>query len=125
MRNFQDKRSFKRVLQSKPVLFLLFLVFLVFAWGVFGFLGKMQETRKNKNNAYDKLEELKREKVRLSGEIDKLQTEEGVEATIREKFGLAKEGEGLIVVVDDKNGAEEVMVEESGGFFLFLKNLFK
>ena len=87
-------------------------------------MGKAVETSKNKKMAESKVAELEVEKEKLSSDIARLKTEAGVEENIREKFGLAKEGEALIVVVDDKNkndGADE----DSGGFFSFLKNLFR
>ena len=44
---------------------------------------------------------------------------------IREKFPVVKEGEGLIMVVDDKNTSETDSVEEKNWFKFFLKNWFK
>lgn len=131
MKSFQHKRglagygtSWHNILQSKPVLVLLGILLLAFAWGVVGFMGKMQTTRENRELAENKLAELQKEKDALSANIAKLKTESGVEASIRDKFGLAKEGEGVIIVVDDKNKPEPPK-QDSGGFWNFLKNLFK
>ena len=82
---------------------------LFFVWGIIGFMGKMEVTRQNKKIAENKVAELQQEKIKLSSDIAKLKTEGGVEESIRLKFGLAKEGEGLIVVVDDKNSQEEAI----------------
>jgi len=111
-------------MQSRPVLIFLGILLLFFTWGVIGFMGKMQATRENRKIAENKVAELRKEKEKLSLDIDNLKTEEGKERIFRENFGLAKEGEGLIVVVEDKN-AEENQEDESGGFFSFFKNLFK
>ena len=125
MRNFQNGRgAWKNFFYSRPVLIFLGLLVLLFAWGVIGFIGKMQTTRENREIAENKVAELEKQKQLLSADITKLQTEEGVEESIREKFGLVKEGESVIVVVEDKNTSESVD-EEKGGFFNFLKNLFK
>lgn len=112
-------------MQSKPVLVFLGIIILVFAWSVLGLVGKMQETIKNKKIADDKIQELQKEKEKLLSDINELKTDKGVEKSIREKFGLAKEGEGMVVVVDDKN--PPVAGEDAGkkGFFSFLKNLFR
>lgn len=125
MRSFQRDRRWKNIAYSKPILILLGIVVLFFISSVLGFLGKMQETSRNKEIAKNKVAELQAQKAQLSASIAKLQTEEGIEENIREKFGLAKEGEGLIVVVDDKDDGAAEKNEESGGFFNFLKNLFK
>src|SRR3989344_4249502 len=124
MRNFQKKRGFRNIMHSKPVLAILGVLVLFFAWGVIGFMGKMEITRQNRKVAENKIAELEERKEKLSSEIAKLKTESGVEESIREKFGLAKEGEGLIVVVEDKNPPKD-QDTSSGGFFSFLKNLFK
>ena len=112
-------------MQSMPVLIFLGVVILVFAWGVLGFMGKMQETVRNKKIAEDKIAELQKQKDKLSSDIAKLKTDAGVEASIRDKFGLAKEGEGLIVVVDDKNQTATAVDSQAGGFWSWFKNLFK
>lgn len=111
-------------MQSRPVLVFLGILVLIFAWSVFGFMGKMQITRENRKIAEEKLIELEKQKEKLLFDIAKLKTDEGVEESIRAKFGLVKEGEGVIVIIDDKNPpvAQE---QESGGFFSFFTNLFK
>ena len=127
MRNFQKKRGWTNILQSKPVLVFLGILLLAFAWGVIGFMKKMEATRENMDIAESKVVQLQKEKEKLSSDIAKLKTESGVEESIRDKFGLAKDGEGLIVVVEDKS-KPEAPKQESGGFFSFLffwKNWFK
>ncbi|OGI66549.1 hypothetical protein A3H53_01510 [Candidatus Nomurabacteria bacterium RIFCSPLOWO2_02_FULL_40_10] len=124
MRSFQHKRGWRNIVQSRPVLVFLGILVLIFAWSVFGFMGKMQITRENRKIAEEKLIELEKQKEKLLFDIAKLKTDEGVEESIRAKFGLVKEGEGVIVIIDDKNPpvAQE---QESGGFFSFFTNLFK
>lgn len=124
MRSFQQKRRWRHIFESWPVLIFLGVVLLFFAWSVFGFFGKMQATLENRKIAENKLAELEKQKEKLSSDIDNLKTEEGKERIFRENFGLAKEGEGLIVVIDDKNALKAEAVS-SGGFFSFFRNLFK
>ena len=85
----------------------------------------MQLTKENREIVEYKIAELEKGKEKLSSDIAKLQTEEGVEENIREKFGLAKEGEGMIVIVEDKNQPEIPLETNTSGFFSFFKNLFK
>ena len=87
-------------------------------------MGKMEETSRNKEIAENKVTELEKQKKELSSKIAELNTTEGKEGNIREKYGLAKEGEGLIVVVEDKNLTEN-KDNPPGGFFNFLKNWFR
>ena len=125
MRNFQDRNRGKSFLESTPVLVVLAIVLVFFAWGVVRFFIKMRETGRNREIAELKIAELEKTRQKLSVDIENLKTEKGMEESIREKFGLAKEGEGLIVVVDDKNDPNAQTKEEGNWFTLFLKNWFR
>lgn len=125
MRNFQKKGGILHFLQSMPVLILLGFAMIFFAYSMIGLVGKVRETAKNKKIAEDQVTELQKNKEKLNLDIAKLNTNQGVEESIREKFGLVKEGEGMIVIVDDKNPPEGEAEFESAGFFSFFKNLFK
>jgi uncharacterized protein YpmB len=125
MRNLDQKRMWGKILQSKPVLIFLGILILVFAWSVLGFWNKMQETGRNRKNVEDKIAELKEQKDKLSSDIDSLNTLEGKEKFFRENIGLVKEGEDMIVVVEDQNPPENTKNKASSGFFSFFTNLFK
>ncbi|MBI5139518.1 septum formation initiator family protein [Candidatus Nomurabacteria bacterium] len=92
---------------------------------MFTLFGKMLETSKNKKIAEAKIAELKENKFKLDRDIDKLNTNQGLEENIREKFGLVKEGENMIVIVDEKKEVSVPLEANSGGFFSFFLNLFK
>ena len=124
MRNFQEKRGWKNIVQSKPFLILFGIVILIFSWNVFGLWNKMQETVKNKKIVEDKVALLKQQKENISSEINSLNTVEGKEKFFRENLGLAKEGEDMTVVVEDKNPPMSP-TQTSGGFWSFLKSWFK
>ena len=125
MRKFQQKREWRDILQSKPVLILLGFIIIAFTWNVYGLLTRMQETVKNRKIEEDKITGLRERKDKLTADINNLKTENGVEENIRDKFGLVKDGEGMVVVVDDKDQANAVKAAQSSGFWSFLKNLFK
>lgn len=125
MKNFQEKKSFWHVLASWPFLFILFLLLLTFSWNIFGFVNKMTDTSKNKKIAENKVEELKQNKNSLEQDIAQIETDRGIEEKIREDFGLAKEGEGMIVIVDEQKKENEETEETKKGFFSFIKNWFK
>jgi cell division protein FtsB len=119
MRDFQQKKRWRSVLESWPVLILLALLLLFFAWGIVSLFSRMQTTRENKQLAEKKLIELQKKKETFTGDVEKLNTQSGIEETIREKFPVVKEGEGLVIVVEDKNKPEEIK-EEEGGILSYL-----
>ena len=128
MKSFQQKRSFRNIMHSKPVLAFLGIIVLVFAFGVVGFMGKMRMTIENRKIAENKIAQLEKEKEKLSSDVAKLKSQDGIEESIRQKFGLAKEGEGMIMIVDDKNQAKRVEDIPKKGFLsslIFWKNWFR
>ena len=125
MRNFQKEGRFRHITQSKTFLIFLGLVILFFIFSIYNFMGKMEETAKNKKIVEDKIAELEKSKEKFNADITNLKTENGVEESIRDKFGLAKDGENMILITDDKNKPAETPKTDSGGFFTFLKSWFK
>ena len=125
MRNSGAKITFRKIVESKPFLVLFGMVLLVFAWSILGFWKKMKETGLNKEMVEQRAQVLKDKKVKLEADIERLNTEAGKEEFFRENYGLAKEGEELIVVVEDKNKPKEAGTEKGAGFWAFFVNLFK
>lgn len=111
-------------MQSKPVLIFLVVLLLVSTWSLIRFSRKMAETEKNRNIALKKVSELREAKLKLEADIGKLGSERGVEEVLREDYGLVKEGEGMIIVVEDQSLGVEGK-KERGGFFSLFRNLFR
>lgn len=127
MNSFQDKKSdWRKLLESWPSLVILSLLLVFFAINIILFLGKMIEARKSRDIAENKVAELSDKKDQLHTEINTLNTDKGKESLIREKFGLAREGEGMIVVINPKKNEEvEGNQEKQSNFFSFFNRLFK
>lgn len=125
MRNFQEKSKWKKFLQSKPVLVVLTILLLLFIWNLIGLSIKLADTYKNKKIEQEKISDLKFRKEKLTKDIEKLNTNEGKEEVIRENFGMVKDGENVIVVIDDKNTNEIEVKPKTGGILNFFRNLFK
>ena len=110
--------------QHQQIIYIVILM-IFFSYNMLGLFGKMLETGKNKEIAEAKLIELKESKDKLDSDISKLNTNQGLEESIREKFGLVKEGENMIVIVDEKKEEEVPLEASTGGFFSFFINLFR
>jgi len=125
MKNFQDKKGLRYIVHSWPVLILLGILLTLFAFGVFRFMVKMKETSKNRKIAELKVSELQKAKEERSYDIDNLKTEQGLEENIREKFGLVKEGEDLIIVIDSKENTNLDSETKQNWFISLFNKLFK
>lgn len=85
----------------------------------------MEQTEKNKKIIEDKIVLLEQQKEKLTSDINNLNTDQGKEEVFRENFGLAKDGESEIVILDNQNPPTSQPPASSSGFVGFFKNLFK
>lgn len=80
-------------------LFLMSMVVVHAAWGMYGTFKVAVEAR---DSAEGQLATLKSSEARLTAAVDSFQTPQGIEHQIRERFGVAKPGEGEIQIVRDQ-----------------------
>lgn len=107
---------FRKVILSIPFLVFLFIIFILFSIST---TRVYLQSKKIFNDKTLKEKQLKREEEKnreLSQKIVEIQTEEGIEKQLREKFQIKKEGEEVVVFVNPKiNNNEE---EENGKNFI-------
>lgn len=85
---------------SKPVLIGLAIIIVLIAKGTWGVYQKEIESRKNVAMVMTELESLEKRKAFLDAETEKLNSLEGKEEMIRQKYQVSKDGESVLVVVD-------------------------
>jgi cell division protein FtsB len=113
MLKFYQKSRLKRLLYSPIVLLPFALLLLFLASGVWNVYSKEREARERRDRKVAELAELEQRATALETEIEKLSSERGREAEVREKFEVAREGERVIVIVEpEENGAEASPEEE-------------
>lgn len=104
MREFQERqmmqRKIRRRIYSKTSLFILLCLVILTARGVINVYAKERESRKDLERVEFQRSQLAARAASVREKGDRLKTPEGVEAEIRSKFDVAKEGEGVIVIVD-------------------------
>ena len=118
MREFQEKRKFKKIVYSAWSQAILGIIFLALVFSA------VKVYKKSRLSA-DKSEEIKKEMAglekrngELAAEAARLESESGREGEIRKRFDVAKPGEKILVIVDKKS--EDVKIngaENKGGFF--------
>lgn len=103
MLDFREKRFVKKVIYSKITLVILAILLLVVVRGVWGVYNDAKITEENEFIAQQELQELEERKQRIGAEIEELNSASGVEKEIRNKFSVVKEGEEMIMILDEKN----------------------
>lgn len=121
--NRKNKHNFWH---SPLVLIVLFCILVLFAYNIVGLIKKERETNQKKNIILSNIESLRNREKSLSSDIEKLKTDEGVEETIRDKYQVVKEGEKMVVIVDEENKNDSSVEKETKhGFIEWIKSIFK
>lgn len=105
--DFQQKRMVKIIMYSKLTLFILFILVIAFSRAVWNIYQKERFSRENLTSVENEYRELSSRKEYLEGQIQKLNTSEGIEGEIRNKFSVGKEGEISVLVVDSSSSDEK------------------
>lgn len=96
------KRQIRKLLYSRPMVFILLLAVLWVGKAAWGVYLKERDSRQKLGHTMEELAALKTRQVSLQEKIDRFKTEQGVEAEIREQFPVAKPGERMVVIVEDQ-----------------------
>jgi len=124
MAQFKKKNEY-HFWHSPIVLIALFLIVALFAYNTVGLIEKERETAQNKTDELNKIKDLQGRQQELSTDIAKLQTDEGKEEAIRDKFQVVKPGEKMVVIVDNQDNTPATSDgSTSHGFWSFIKRLF-
>jgi len=125
MLEFQEKRKLKSFLYSRIMLIVLFIL-IIFAFNaVWNVYKKQMVTRNNLAKTSTNLAGLQAREKMLSSVIERLKTESGTEAEIREKYGLVKPGEEVIVIVDKDSDSNFKDTPPPTGFWQKILEWFK
>ncbi len=100
MKEFQERAKTRRKKRSKLVLLLMLAIFVLLVKGAFSAYAKESESRVEVERSLREKEALDRRYQVMSEQSDELKSDVGIESEIRNKFDVAKPGEGVIVIVD-------------------------
>lgn len=118
MREFKKRQNFKKKIYSKPIIFLLFIILLAILHGAWGIYQKSKISKQKLEVSQENYDALKDRHTAIETQIQYLHTDSGNEEGVRTKFNLAKEGEHVIILVDDKNkSSEEETEHKEQGFW--------
>ena len=102
---------------SKLMVVILLILAVLFLKGVWSVYTKQKLTKENLDKVAGDLDNLKERERMLSTEINWLKTQNGTEQEIREKYGLVKPGEEVIVIVNDTKTSTSSEASSDLGFW--------
>jgi cell division protein FtsB len=106
MREFQERRRLKEFLHSRYAIGFLILIIILLANAVWGISAKYAKSKEIAERAKADLETLKEREASLNRSIEALNTQEGKERELRDRFGVVKEGERMIVLIEEEVKSE-------------------
>jgi cell division protein FtsB len=106
MKEYQERRRIKKILHSRYAIAILAIICLFFVRAVWNIHTKYEKSRDIAERARTELATLEAREKALKDSIAALGTEEGKEREIRDRFGVVKEGERMIVLVDESGDVE-------------------
>lgn len=120
----QKRKKYERVLYTWPTIGILLVVAVMLFFAVWSVGEKAIEVRQDKKIAETQLGTLTEQKDHLDQEIDTLNSDAGVEKEIRDKYPVVKDGEGVVVIVDDPASNPDLTHPVKQSFWNWLKGLF-
>ena len=103
--DFQQKNKIRRILYSRPVVIIIVIIALYSLYSTWSIYEKMVQSREAMEKSEKELLTLATKNNQLDADISQLQTSDGVEKEIRNKFGVAKPGENMAVIVSDDDAS--------------------
>jgi len=104
------KKNQYKFWHSPFALIVLFSLIVIFGYNMIGLVEKKRDTSNKKEQILSQIEDLKEREQLLQKNNLKLETEEGKEEVIREKYQVSKEGEKVIILVDEEDNS---LIDES------------
>jgi cell division protein FtsB len=107
MFDFHEKRKIKSLLYSKVVIFGLFLIAIVTSVAVYDRYVVAEEMEQKLEAKQAELSHLKQRAQALESKVKYLEDERGIEEELRNRFDVAREGEQVVVLIDQKKTGNE------------------
>ena len=118
MREFQEKRKFKKIVYSVWLQAILGIIFLALVFSAVKVYKKSRLSVKKFQEIKEEMAGLEKRNAELAVEAARLESESGQEGEIRKRFDVAKPGEKILVIVDKIGDDVKINgAENKGGFF--------
>lgn len=124
MDDFRQKQKMRKVMYSKWMFGVLGLLLCVMVWKTWGIFQKERMAHRVLEESRLEHAALAQQAEELSTDIDHLNTEEGLEEVVRDRYGVAKDGEQVIVLIEEESTEFSKEGEETG-FWAKVKAFFR
>ncbi len=106
MFDFHEKRKIRNVVFSKFTILILLVLIGLLSMSVFERFMALRAITEKREVREEELHGLQQRAAALEAEVEYMQHGRGIEEELRNRFDVAKEGERVIIIVDDEKGQE-------------------
>jgi cell division protein FtsB len=121
----QERRTWRKYLHSKVSLAVLAILIIILAKASFIAHSRRGEVSDTATRVSSEEKDLLARKAFLEAEIAKLNTPEGRESELRDKYGVAKTGEQMAVIVEPENQNGMATTSTNKGWFASVLSFFR
>jgi cell division protein FtsB len=114
MFDFHEKRKIRSLVYSKVSIGAILLVTIVLSFSVFERFSIERDMAEKRDVRKEELEQLKQRAGSLEAKVKHLQDDRGIEEEIRGRFDVAKEGERVVIILEDEKTASRTPVSSDG-----------
>lgn len=114
MLDFRKKRTARRIVRSRIVIGILAVAVIFLGNATWNAYQGYSKAKEKEEHVVRQLEALTERKEGIEKDLNRLQTQRGVEAELRQRYNVGKEGEEVVVVVSEKNNLETEESNERG-----------
>jgi cell division protein FtsB len=123
-RRISKERFLSRVIRSPFTYVVLIFFVLLFSYSAISTYKKSKIAKQKTRQVESELGKLVEQESALAESLNDMNTPFGVEKSLREKFGIVKEGETAIIIIEKEEESSKPEEEENKGFFGFIRNIF-
>lgn len=124
MSSLKKQRLVSRLARSPMSYVTLFLLSALFIWSATGVYSKSRLAKERLESARGRLLAMEEQRSKLAADLEYANTPFGEEKALREKFNVVKEGENVIMIVEEEPVAETKTTENMGRFEAWLRKIF-
>ena len=118
MREFQEKRKFKKIIYSGWLQIVLGIILLALVFSTVKVYKKSRISAQKSAEIKEEIAKLEKRNAELAAEAARLESESGREGEIRKRFDVAKPGEKILVIIDKNSEDVKINGEDvKTGFF--------
>lgn len=123
-RRIKKERFFSRVVNSPFTYIFLFGLLFLFSYSAINTYKKSRIAKERTRQVERELVRLLNQEEDLKSALNDMNTSFGVEKALREKFGIVKEGEKSIILLNPPEEPPAIEEKKDRGFFNFIRRIF-